>query len=60
MLLWVWVERRSIGKLTSVLSKGSGKNCIIVKRVFCLSYFKLALKTPFLSDNAYLKCTKFL
>ena len=34
LLLWVWVERRSMGKLTSFLKKGSSKNCIIVKILF--------------------------
>jgi len=34
MLLWVWVERRSVGKLMSFLRKGSSKNCITMKIVF--------------------------
>jgi hypothetical protein len=34
VLLWVGVERRSVGKLTGFLRKGSSRNCIIVKIVF--------------------------
>jgi len=37
VLLWVWVERRSVGKLTGFLRKGSSKNCIIVKMI-CFSF----------------------
>jgi len=34
VLLWVWVERRSEGKLMGFVREGSSKNCNIVKRVF--------------------------
>jgi len=64
VLLWVWVERGSMGKLTIFLRKGSSKNCSIMKIVFFffLSYFKLNLKAgdrnfPCLSYSAYFKCT---
>jgi hypothetical protein len=34
VLLWVWVEGRSMGKLTSFVKKDRNKNCIIVKNIF--------------------------
>jgi hypothetical protein len=34
------VERRSVGKLTSFLRKGSSKNCIIVKIDFFFFFFR--------------------
>jgi len=46
VLLWLWVERRSVGKLTSFLRKGSSKYCIIVKIdnvYFKCTYFFLSL-----------------
>jgi len=61
VLLWVWVERRIVGKLTSFLRKGSSKNCIIVKIDFfsfptSILLLKQDRSFPFLSDNVYFKC----
>ena len=63
VLLWVWVERRTMWKLRSFGRKGRSKNCMIVRIVFFfLCYFKLTVPTwdrnfPFHSDNVYFKCT---
>ena len=54
--------KEKCGKTYKFLMKGSSKICIFVKIVFFFFIHQLTLTTsdrsfPFLSDNAYLKCT---